>query len=71
MLYGEHVKDALGRFEELERAADLAEGRADALVLGSGSSADEIEAQLAALPSGAPAALPAPSGGFGRKRAAS
>ena len=60
MLYGEQVKDALSRFEELERAADLAEGRADALALGSGEPA--IDPGLAALP--------APTGGFGRKRLA-
>jgi phage shock protein A len=65
MLYGEQIKDALSRFEELERAADLAEGRADALKIGSGTTGDDlgIDAQLAALP--------VPSAGFGRKRAAS
>ncbi len=64
MLYGEHVKDALNRFEVLERAADLAEGRADALALGAAPEPDQlgIDAELAAL---------RPPGGFGRKRAAS
>jgi phage shock protein A len=64
MLYGEHVKDALSRFEALERAADCAEGRADALALGSNTGIDElsIDAELAAL---------RPSAGFGRKRIAS
>lgn len=66
LLYGEQVKDALGRFEELEREADVAEGQADALKLGS-SSADEtsaLEAEIAALRSSGSA--PA----FGRKGAA-
>jgi phage shock protein A len=60
LLYGEHVKDALGRFEALERAADLAEGRADALALGSDELSDTaaLDAELAAL---------RPSSGFGRK----
>jgi len=64
MLYGEHVKDALSRFEQLERAADLAEGHADSLALGSESSSDvtAIDAELAAL---------RPNAGFGRKRIAS
>lgn len=56
MLYGEHVKDALSRFEDLERKADLAEGRADALALGSQTLEDptSIDAQLAALSQSAP-----------------
>jgi phage shock protein A len=66
LLYGEEVKDALSRFEALERAADLAEGKADALALGAPASAPEdkaaIDAQLEAL---------RPSAGFGRKRASS
>ena len=65
LLYGEHVKDALNRFEELERAADLAEGHADSLAMGSEPPAMDrlaIDAQLAAL---------RPAGGFGRKRIAS
>jgi phage shock protein A len=68
MLYGEHVRDALSRFDVLERAADEAEGRADSLALGSGPGPDQarIDAELAALP-----ALPPAAGGFGRKRAAS
>ena len=64
MLYGEHVKDALSRFETLERAADEAEGRADALALGSEQVTDTaaLDAELAAL---------RPAAGFGRKRIAS
>ena len=65
LLYGEHVKDALSRFEELEREADRAEGHADSLALGSEPAPLDglaIDAQLAAL---------RPVGGFGRKRAAS
>jgi phage shock protein A len=83
MLYGEHVKDALSRFDQLERAADVAEGRADALALGSSSSPDDLslDAQLAALKP--QPALPPPTStdtspevpasvvGFGRKRASS
>jgi phage shock protein A len=63
LLYGEPVKDALSRFEEIERLADLAEGRADSMALGSAPADDiaSIEAELAALPNGA---------GFGRKRSA-
>ena len=64
MLYGEQVKDALARFEALERAADQAEGHAESLALGSDASLDQlaIDAELAGL-RGAPA--------FGRKRLAS
>jgi len=65
LLYGEHVKDALSRFEELERAADRAEGHADSLALGSQPAQFDrmaVDAQLAAL---------RPAGGFGRKRIAS
>jgi phage shock protein A len=64
MLYGEHVRDALSRFELLEHQVDEAEGRADSLALGSGASTDtaSIDAQIAAL---------RPAAGFGRKRAAS
>ena len=64
LLYGEQVKDALARFESLEKEADLAEGQADALALGAGQSADMqgLEAELAAL---------RPTAGFGRKRIAS
>jgi phage shock protein A len=64
LLYGEQVKDALSRFEALERAADDAEGHAESLALGSGPSPDKLalEAELAAL---------RPAGGFGRKGIAS
>jgi phage shock protein A len=64
LLYGEHVRDALSRFDMLEHQVDEAEGRADSLALGAESSPDpsSIDAQLAAL---------RPAGGFGRKRAAS
>jgi len=69
LLYGEQVNDALSRFGELERAADLAEGRAESLSLGAPqaerSPLEEaaIDAQLAAL-TRSPAT-------FGRKRLAS
>jgi phage shock protein A len=65
MLYGEPIKDALSRFEDLERAADLAEGRAEALALGAKPPVDAaaLDAEIAAL---SPL-----SSGFGRKRAAS
>jgi phage shock protein A len=64
LLYGEQVKDSLSRFEQLERAADLAEGHAESLALGSKESLDalSLEAELAAL---------RPPSGFGRKRIAS
>lgn len=73
LLYGEQVKDALSRFETLERSADLAEGKAEALSLGSGNQdLSSIEEQLAALeqslpPTGPLSALPPPVTGFGRK----
>ena len=69
MLYGEQVNDALSRFGELERAADLAEGRAESLSLGAPKAERDpfeeaaIDAQLAAL-TRSPAT-------FGRKRIAS
>lgn len=64
MLYGEHVRDALSRFEVLEHAVDEAEGRADSLTLGEKPATDDrrIDAELAALRS--------QPGGFGRKRVA-
>jgi len=64
MLYGEHVKDALSRFEALEVAADRAEGHADSLALGSEPTLDtsSIDSELAAL---------RPAADFGRKRIAS
>jgi phage shock protein A len=67
LLYGEQVKDALGRFEELEREADVAEGEADALKMGSAPADDTsaLEAEIAALRSSGNAAA-----GFGRKGAA-
>ncbi|GLV23799.1 phage shock protein PspA [Sphingobium sp. Cam5-1] len=57
---GEKVNEAFARFDMLERRADLAEGRADALNLGQGQktleeeiaelqSADKVDAELAAL----------------------
>lgn len=57
---GERIQDAFSRFEILERRADLAEGRADALGMGTQSktleeeiaelkSADKVEAALEAL----------------------
>jgi phage shock protein A len=60
LLYGEQVKDALSRFEALERAADKAEGEADSLALGAEPAPDMpgIEAEFAA------------AAGFGRKRIA-
>ena len=63
MLYGEHVRDALDRFEVLEQRVDEAEGRADSLALGEKPAVDDlrIDAELAAL---------RPPGGFGRKRVA-
>lgn len=56
----EKTKDALSRFELIERQVDMAEGQADALSLGSGpktldeeiaelASHDKVEAELAAL----------------------
>jgi len=72
LLYGEQVKDALSRFDELEREADIAEGRADALALRPDLPTENpvdraindlsIDAELAALK---------PAGGFGRKGIAS
>lgn len=67
MLYGAQVKDALNRFGDLERAADLAEGHAEALTLGEKPAAvhdPRIDAQLAALQATV-------NRGFGRKRLAS
>jgi phage shock protein A len=61
LLYGEQVKDALSRFEGLERSADLAEGHAESLAIGSRDTA-RLEAEIAALRQ--------PSG-FGRKGTAS
>ena len=60
LLYGEQVKDALNRFELLERDADLAEGRAESLTLGSAPAdpAADLQSQIAALNQ---------PGGFGRK----
>jgi phage shock protein A len=43
---GERVQDAFARFETLERRADLAEGRADALGLGAVKTLDEEIAEL-------------------------
>ena len=42
MLYGGRTQDAFARFEELERAADIAEGRADAAGMGTRSLEEEI-----------------------------
>ncbi|GGI76519.1 phage shock protein PspA [Polymorphobacter multimanifer] len=60
MIKGPRVDDAFARFEVMERRADLAEGRADALALGGPartladefaelSADDEVSAELAAL----------------------
>ncbi|WP_443970715.1 phage shock protein PspA [Sphingobium sp. CR28] len=60
MYAGEKVQDAFSRFDMLERRVDLAEGRADAMGLGSQpktleeeiaelQSSDKVEAELAAL----------------------
>ncbi|WCT72313.1 phage shock protein PspA [Sphingomonas naphthae] len=61
MYQGAKVEDAFSRFEQLERRADLAEGRADALSLGAAGpksleeeiaelrSSDKVDAELAAL----------------------
>lgn len=57
---GERVREAFSRFEMLERRADMAEGRADAMGLGGGGKSledefaelqanDAVEAELAAL----------------------
>jgi len=43
---GERVQDAFARFETLERRADLAEGRADALGMGATKTLDEEIAEL-------------------------
>ena len=43
---GERVQDAFSRFEILERRADLAEGRADALSMGAPKTLDEEIAEL-------------------------
>ena len=43
---GERVQDAFSRFEILERRADLAEGRADALAMGAPKTLDEEIAEL-------------------------
>ncbi len=43
---GERVQDAFSRFEVLERRADLAEGRADALSMGAPKTLDEEIAEL-------------------------
>jgi phage shock protein A len=59
MYAGPKVEDAFARFEQLERRADYAEGRADALSLGAQKtleeeiaelrSSDKVDAELAAL----------------------
>lgn len=46
LLYGGRTQEAFSRFEELERRADVAEGHADALALGSGP---DLEEEIAAL----------------------
>ena len=59
-MHGSRAEDAFSRFELLERRADFAEGRADALALGVRSlddeiadlrAADKVEAELAAMKS--------------------
>ncbi len=60
LTHGERTSDAFSRFEELERRVDLAEGRADAVQLGTNQrtledefsdlrSSDSVEAELAAM----------------------
>lgn len=60
LTHGERTADAFSRFEELERRVDLAEGRADAVQIGSNQrtledefsdlrSSDSVEAELAAM----------------------
>ncbi len=60
LTHGERTSDAFSRFDELERRVDLAEGRADAVQLGTGQrtledefsdlrSSDSVEAELAAM----------------------
>ena len=43
---GERTKDAFSRFDILEREADLAEGRADAMGMGNVKTLDEEIAEL-------------------------
>ena len=72
LLYGEQVKDALSRFDELERRADLAEGRADALALWSDATdRNSIDRSFEDLAIGAELAALKPTNGFGRKGIAS
>jgi phage shock protein A len=60
MTHGERTADAFSRFEELERRVDYAEGRADALAMGTNQrsledefadlrSSDAVDAELAAI----------------------
>jgi phage shock protein A len=60
MTHGERTSDAFSRFDELERRVDFAEGRADALAIGTNQrsledefadlrSSDAVDAELAAL----------------------
>ncbi len=60
LTHGERTNDAFSRFEELERRVDLAEGRADAMQMGTGGrtledefsdlrSSDSVDAELAAM----------------------
>ena len=51
VLHGSRTEDAFARFELLERRADLAEGRADALALGAHRSLEEEFAELRAAES--------------------
>lgn len=69
LLYGEHVKDALSRFDELERDADQAEGRAEALAMKPDTASDRgsLDAQLNELAVEAELAALKPKAGFGRK----
>lgn len=72
LLYGEQVKDALSRFDELERQADLAEGHADALALRSDASGrSSLDRSLDDLALDAELASLKRAGGFGRKGIAS
>ena len=48
MLHGSRTEDALAKFEILERRADFAEGRADALALSGPRSLEEEIAELRA-----------------------
>jgi phage shock protein A len=51
VLHGSRTEEAFARFELLERRADLAEGRADALALGANRSLEEEFADLRAAES--------------------